>query len=242
MGGGGSWFGLFCFINYPIVSGVMGCGVAEATGLVFVCFIVINPCVLSADIIDLGFFLFHNFPILLPPPSPGQKRGIRSDKRGETRARGPNKWTKPWKVPTPSGCYRGWRGDTVLLKLHTYHVYYIILLEQNEIWSGRIFSWVWGSDMGINGYIYSFCSHKKIELIMGFSTIISWLLVSPYYINLPTLIPPPPDPVTSQLGTFRYSDCWDKEGTSNVGGGGNTVTGISLDYGFPKVPNKTESR
>ena len=31
----------------------MGCGAAEATGLVFVCFVIINPCVLSAGRVDL---------------------------------------------------------------------------------------------------------------------------------------------------------------------------------------------
>ena len=46
-----------------------GCGAAEATG--FVCFVVINPCVLSANRVDLGFFYFINFPILLPPPPSG---------------------------------------------------------------------------------------------------------------------------------------------------------------------------
>ena len=46
----------------------MGCGAAEATGLGFVCFVVISPCVLSANRVDLGFFCFINFPILLPPP------------------------------------------------------------------------------------------------------------------------------------------------------------------------------
>ena len=40
---------------------LMGCGAAEATGLGFVCFIVINPCVLSTNIVDFGLFLFHNF-------------------------------------------------------------------------------------------------------------------------------------------------------------------------------------
>mgnify|MGYP003571746643 CR=1 FL=1 len=54
---------LFLFQFHP-----MGCGAAEATGLGFVCFVVINPCVLSANRVDLGFFLFHKFPILLPPP------------------------------------------------------------------------------------------------------------------------------------------------------------------------------
>ena len=52
----------------------MGCGAAEATGrgLVLFCFVVINPRVLLANRVDLGFFLFHKLsyftPILLPPP------------------------------------------------------------------------------------------------------------------------------------------------------------------------------
>ena len=41
---------------------------AEATGLGFVCFVVINPRVLSANRVDLGFFSFINFPISPPPP------------------------------------------------------------------------------------------------------------------------------------------------------------------------------
>ena len=36
---------------------VMGCGATEATGLGFVCFVVINPCVL----LILGFFVSSNF-------------------------------------------------------------------------------------------------------------------------------------------------------------------------------------
>ena len=36
---------------------VMGCGAAEATGLGFVCFVVINPCVSSVN--RVVFFLFH---------------------------------------------------------------------------------------------------------------------------------------------------------------------------------------
>ena len=35
---------------------VMGCGAAEATGLCFVCFVVINPRVLSANRVDFGLF------------------------------------------------------------------------------------------------------------------------------------------------------------------------------------------
>ena len=43
----------------------MGSGAAEATGLGFFCFVVINPCVLAANRVDFGFFCFINFPILL---------------------------------------------------------------------------------------------------------------------------------------------------------------------------------
>ena len=46
----------------------MGCGAAEANGLGFVCFVILNPRVLL-DKVDLAvFFLFHLFPILPPPP------------------------------------------------------------------------------------------------------------------------------------------------------------------------------
>ena len=51
-----------------LYAGVMGYGAAEATGLGFVCFIVVNPCVLSANRVGLGLFCFIDFPILLPPP------------------------------------------------------------------------------------------------------------------------------------------------------------------------------
>ena len=46
----------------------MGCGAAEATGLGFVCYVVINPHVLSASRVDLGF-LFHKFSNFTPLPS-----------------------------------------------------------------------------------------------------------------------------------------------------------------------------
>ena len=52
------------FYYYPIIIiSMMGCGAAEATGLGFVCFVVINPPVLSANIVDLGFFCFIEFPL-----------------------------------------------------------------------------------------------------------------------------------------------------------------------------------
>ena len=53
---------------------VKGFGAAEATGLGFVCFfVVINPCVLSANRVDFGlFFCFINFQISPPPPAAGQ--------------------------------------------------------------------------------------------------------------------------------------------------------------------------
>ena len=54
-----SWFWVF-FLFFWKLSNYTGCGAAEATGLGFVCFVVINP--------DLCFFCFINFPILSPPP------------------------------------------------------------------------------------------------------------------------------------------------------------------------------
>ena len=49
-------------------AGVMGCGAAEATGPGFVCFVVLNPHVLSANRVDFGFLYFIN--VILPPPPP----------------------------------------------------------------------------------------------------------------------------------------------------------------------------
>ena len=43
----------------------MGCGAAEATGLDFFCFVVINPRVVSANRVDLGFF--HKYSNFTPP-------------------------------------------------------------------------------------------------------------------------------------------------------------------------------
>ena len=45
-------------------------GAAEATGLGFVCFVVFNSHALSANRVDLGFFLV-SFLILPPTPTPG---------------------------------------------------------------------------------------------------------------------------------------------------------------------------
>ena len=54
----------------------MGCVAVEATDLVFVCFLVLNPRVLSANRVNFGlFFLFHKFllpqsGVTLAPPEP----------------------------------------------------------------------------------------------------------------------------------------------------------------------------
>ena len=77
-----SYRSLFNFINFPILLPsdisrqnppsipVMGCGAAKATSsLAFVCFVVNNPCVLSASRADLAF-LFHKFANFTPPPPP----------------------------------------------------------------------------------------------------------------------------------------------------------------------------
>ena len=70
--GGGVFQGLFCFRNFsiepPLSPRVMGCGAAEVTGLGFVCFVVMTPCVLSASRIDYGLFRFHNIFNFTPPP------------------------------------------------------------------------------------------------------------------------------------------------------------------------------
>ena len=57
-------------VYYPIVLPLplMECGAAEATGLNFVCFVVINPRVLSANRVNFGLFLFHKFSNFTPPP------------------------------------------------------------------------------------------------------------------------------------------------------------------------------
>mgnify|MGYP003571725524 CR=1 FL=1 len=47
---------------------VMGCGDADATCLGFICFVVVNPYVLSANRVDLGFFVSLIFQFYPPPP------------------------------------------------------------------------------------------------------------------------------------------------------------------------------
>ena len=56
--------------RFYITPTLMECGPAEATGLGFVCFVVINPRVLSANRVYFGllFFLFHIFFVSPPPP------------------------------------------------------------------------------------------------------------------------------------------------------------------------------
>ena len=49
------------FLSHTISMLPMGFGAAEATSLGFVCFVVINPRVFSANRVDLGFFCFIIF-------------------------------------------------------------------------------------------------------------------------------------------------------------------------------------
>ena len=53
--------------------GVMGCGAAEETGLGFVCFVVINSCVLLANRVDFGLFFCSNFSFPSPPDNPNPR-------------------------------------------------------------------------------------------------------------------------------------------------------------------------
>ena len=53
-----------CRRDWPGLFVEVGCGAAEATGPGFVCFVVINPCVLSANRVVFGLFLFQ-----YPPPT-----------------------------------------------------------------------------------------------------------------------------------------------------------------------------
>ena len=55
------------FLHHLPPAGVMGCGAAKATGLGFVCFVVIIPRVLSANSVELGVFCFINCPFTPPP-------------------------------------------------------------------------------------------------------------------------------------------------------------------------------
>ena len=57
----------------------MGCGAAQSTGLGFVCFVVINPRVLSVNGVDFGIFLFHKFSNLPHPPPQGLQTTVNKD-------------------------------------------------------------------------------------------------------------------------------------------------------------------
>ena len=72
----------------------MGCGAAEATGLSFVCFVVSNPCVFSANRV-FGLFCFIN---LFPPPPPQElpKAATAANKRVHD--------SKGWLLDKPTIC------------------------------------------------------------------------------------------------------------------------------------------
>ena len=101
----------------------MGCGAAEATGLGFVCFVVLNPCVFSANRVDLGFFVL-NIPIFHPPP---QESGFRNFDRRTNCQKNENVWK--WKAspflerrPGQTGTVRGGKqedhSEDRMVKLH----------------------------------------------------------------------------------------------------------------------------
>ena len=56
------------FVSNSYTTPPVGYSAADWPGL---CFVVINPRVLSVNRVDLGFFLFHKFPSFDSPPPPG---------------------------------------------------------------------------------------------------------------------------------------------------------------------------
>ena len=68
----------------PPHAGVMGCGAAEATGQGLVCFVVINPCVLSTNSWFGPFLLFNKFSNYSLPQTTAQRKKIEG-LRAETR-------------------------------------------------------------------------------------------------------------------------------------------------------------
>ena len=56
------------FVWFPHFTGVVGCGAEEETDLGFVCFVVSNPPVLSANKFVFGLLLFHTHFSIPPPP------------------------------------------------------------------------------------------------------------------------------------------------------------------------------
>ena len=88
---------LFCSIKFHFTSDGMRC--FRRTGLGFVCFVVINPCVL-ANGVDFGRFLFHKFSNFTRPPSVPT-----SLHHGAPR-------------PSNSGCHSRYPGSVRLLREH----------------------------------------------------------------------------------------------------------------------------
>ena len=67
------------FIKISFALLPMGCGAAESTCLGFVCFVVINPRLLSTNRVDLGFFVSYIFKFYSPPPPQVETDNLTSD-------------------------------------------------------------------------------------------------------------------------------------------------------------------
>ena len=96
------------FSNWSEALIIIPLGAAEATGLGFVCFVVFNLRVLSANRADLGFFIncFINFSIFLPSPPPQPSPGCHPEKALSIscKASFSSCWPRlprKWLLPTP---------------------------------------------------------------------------------------------------------------------------------------------
>ena len=84
---------------------------AEATGLSFVCFVTINPHLLSANRVDYGLYLFHTLSNFTPPlPVRFQHQ---HHPNWQQRINWNNPWPGPAQRPPPAGFRSPWWGGDI---------------------------------------------------------------------------------------------------------------------------------
>ena len=111
---------------YRLYAGVMGCGAVEATDLGFVCFVVINLCVLSAKRVDFA-----------SPPSHTQKNTKTTPPLTELVVEAANTWSKAYilslftRVPpaATADIDTSWGGGGKIEKLWNTKI--------NSVWGGK---------------------------------------------------------------------------------------------------------